>query len=70
MIHAYYDDGVFKPTEPVDLPPHCRVRVEVDPDTPADNKAQTGADLMRFRGTVQWPEDAMDYQRRVREEWL
>jgi predicted DNA-binding antitoxin AbrB/MazE fold protein len=27
-IHAIYEDGVFKPTEPVDLPDHCPVKVE------------------------------------------
>lgn len=27
-IHAVYEGGVFKPTEPVDLPEHCQVRVE------------------------------------------
>lgn len=27
-IHAVYEGGVFKPTEPVDLPEHCQVMVE------------------------------------------
>ena len=27
-ILAVYEDGVFKPVEPVDLPEHCRVLVE------------------------------------------
>ncbi|MCE5229564.1 antitoxin family protein [bacterium] len=27
-IHAIYEGGVFKPTEPVDLPEHCPVKVE------------------------------------------
>ncbi len=27
------------------------------------------ADLNRFAGRVAWPEDAMDYQRRSRDEW-
>jgi predicted DNA-binding antitoxin AbrB/MazE fold protein len=27
-IYAIYEKGVFKPTEPVNLPEHCRVRVE------------------------------------------
>lgn len=29
-IHAIYENGVFKPTEPVNLPEHCRVRIEPD----------------------------------------
>jgi predicted DNA-binding antitoxin AbrB/MazE fold protein len=28
MIHAVYENGVFRPTEPVDLPEHCRVEFE------------------------------------------
>jgi predicted DNA-binding antitoxin AbrB/MazE fold protein len=28
-IHAVYENGVFRPTEPVDLPEHCEVEVEV-----------------------------------------
>ena len=27
-IRAIYEDGVFKPVEPVNLPQHCPVRVE------------------------------------------
>lgn len=27
-IQAIYEDGVFRPTEPVDLPEHCRVEFE------------------------------------------
>ena len=29
MIHAIYENGVFRPTEKVDLPDHCEVEVEV-----------------------------------------
>ena len=28
-IHAVYENGVFRPVEPVDLPEHCEVEVEV-----------------------------------------
>lgn len=27
-IQAVYENGVFRPTEPVNLPEHCKVRVE------------------------------------------
>ena len=27
-IHAVYEDGVFRPTQPVALPEHCRVAFE------------------------------------------
>jgi predicted DNA-binding antitoxin AbrB/MazE fold protein len=41
-IHAIYEDGVFKPTERVDLPEHCRVKVELEPD---DQKADVWDDI-------------------------
>jgi predicted DNA-binding antitoxin AbrB/MazE fold protein len=28
VIHAVYENGVFRPTGPVDLPEHCRVEFE------------------------------------------
>jgi predicted DNA-binding antitoxin AbrB/MazE fold protein len=28
-IHAIYEDGVFRPVEPVDLPDRCEVEFEV-----------------------------------------
>ena len=28
-IHAIYENGVFRPTQPVDLPERCEVEVEV-----------------------------------------
>jgi predicted DNA-binding antitoxin AbrB/MazE fold protein len=28
-IHAIYENGVFRPVDPVDLPDHCEVEVEV-----------------------------------------
>lgn len=31
-IHAIYEDGVFKPTERVDLPEHCKVIVNPESD--------------------------------------
>jgi predicted DNA-binding antitoxin AbrB/MazE fold protein len=36
-IHAIFEDGVFKPTEPVDLPERCEVEVEVRQVTLAEN---------------------------------
>jgi predicted DNA-binding antitoxin AbrB/MazE fold protein len=28
-IHAIYENGVFRPVQPVNLPEHCEVEVEV-----------------------------------------
>lgn len=40
-IHAVYEDGVFKPTEPVDLPEHSEVKVEpIYPDQETAAKAE------------------------------
>ncbi len=30
-IHAIYENGVFRPTEPVDLPPLSKVKLEIHP---------------------------------------
>ncbi len=40
MIKAIYEDGVFKPEEPVSIPEHTRVEVsvpEVEASAPADD---------------------------------
>jgi len=31
IIHAVYENGVFRPTEPVNLPPASKVRLEIPP---------------------------------------
>jgi len=31
IIHAVYENGVFRPTEPVNLPPASKVRLEIHP---------------------------------------
>jgi predicted DNA-binding antitoxin AbrB/MazE fold protein len=35
VIHAVYENGVFRPTEPVDLPESSEVEVELRPVTPS-----------------------------------
>ena len=40
-IHAIYENGVFRPTEPVDLPEHTEVRVE--PRTVEGHRAEEAA---------------------------
>ncbi len=37
-IHAVYQNGVFRPTEKVDLPDPCEVEVEVRPLAQEQNK--------------------------------
>jgi predicted DNA-binding antitoxin AbrB/MazE fold protein len=36
-IHAIFENGVFRPTEAVDLPERCEVEVEVKRVQPADS---------------------------------
>lgn len=36
-IHAIYEGGVFRPLERVDLPEHCKVRIEPEMDAPKDD---------------------------------
>lgn len=71
-VMAVYENGVFRPVGPVDLPEHSSVEVllgqNANPGTPA--KARTWDDLKKFAGKVKWPEDGVEYQRRIRdEEW-
>lgn len=40
-IHAVYEGGVFKPTEPVGLPENCEV--EFEPRVAAQAQARAGA---------------------------
>lgn len=48
-IHAIFEDGVFKPTEPVDLPERCEVEVEVRQVTSAE-KVPTLDDVYAILG--------------------
>ena len=45
VILAVYENGVFRPTEPVELPESCPVRLVVDQETRANSPATTGAPL-------------------------
>ena len=45
-VHAVYEQGVFKPTERVDLPDHCHVEFEPRPvGSSVDNGATALADV-------------------------
>lgn len=50
-IHAVYENGVFKPTEPVDLPEHCKVRVEPElKDSEDERRSQIQAEIYEILG--------------------
>lgn len=44
-IEAIYEDGIFKPLKPVDLPEGTRVRVEAE-DPPPDSDEQLSQQLL------------------------
>lgn len=44
--------------------------IEVKDNSIESNKVTNGIDIMQFSGTVQWPIDGVEYQRKIRdEEW-
>jgi hypothetical protein len=48
VIHAVYENGVFRPTEPVDLPEKYRVKVVVDEANGAGSPASPASPLARL----------------------
>lgn len=64
-IHATFENGVFKPAEPLDLPPRAEVRLTIDllPPSPLTVK-----ELNFFlRGLPSLGDDAETFSRDVRE---
>ncbi len=45
-VSAIYEDGVFRPTQPVDLPERCQVDIEVHV-RPEPGKPENGAGAIR-----------------------
>ena len=45
VVHAIYENGVFRPTEPVELPENSRVELLIQRQPPADSRAPTTAPL-------------------------
>jgi predicted DNA-binding antitoxin AbrB/MazE fold protein len=57
MIHAIYENGVFRPTTPVDLPEGIVVRIEPEP---VDETAGPSPHLRRIYELLGRPEDTGD----------
>jgi predicted DNA-binding antitoxin AbrB/MazE fold protein len=58
-IIAIYEDGVFRPMEPVHLPDQSRVRVEVgEHEDELRLPMIAESDLLKYRGSIPWPRDA------------
>lgn len=46
-IHAIYENGVFRPTDPVELPENCRVALTVSPEQqPAQSEPSSDPPLI------------------------
>lgn len=57
IIHAVYEKGVFRPTEPVDLPDGCEVTVE---PKPAAEPPGLSPHQRRIRDLLRQPVDTDD----------
>lgn len=78
-ILATWENGVFRPLEPVDLPEHSPARVQVETNSDLAPPTLEGMkppmpwkELQKYVGTIKpWPEDPVEWQRKMRdEEWL
>ena len=68
-IHAIYENGVLRPTEPVDLPEKTLVEVELR-SVGGSVSGVAPPRLSRHVGVIKTlPVDPLDFQRRIREEW-
>jgi hypothetical protein len=68
MIHdvdAIYDQGVFRPLEPLVLPEGTYVHLRIEQDSPAGAVASPGARIYSPR--LAHPEQAVDFGMEVRE---
>ena len=73
VIHATYENGVFRPTEPVDLPEHTPVTVlPMNAVVSLPENPMTAEELKQLRASLpSFPLDPVEWQRRMRdEEWL
>jgi len=48
VIHALYENGVFRPTEPVELPESCTVELVIRQENVAASQATAGTPLARL----------------------
>ena len=49
-IHAIYEGGVFRPTEPVELPPSCEVEFEPRVVSNGEGERQAMANVRKILG--------------------
>ena len=64
-VDAIYDQGVFRPLEPLVLPEGTRVHLRVESERPSEPSESTLAHLRSPR--LAHPEQAADFQMEVRE---
>lgn len=56
-IELIYEGGVFRPTEPVELPEHTRVLLDMPEGNGHGNGHEESDPLAKYRGTMAWPDD-------------
>jgi len=48
IVNAIYKNGAFQPTEKVELPDDCHVRLSIEPVDPGPNGAQAIQEIYRL----------------------
>jgi predicted DNA-binding antitoxin AbrB/MazE fold protein len=48
VIHAVFENGVFRPTEPVELPESCQVELLIHEQNPAKPHSSTSTPLAKL----------------------
>jgi hypothetical protein len=65
-IRAVFENGLFRPTEPVDLPDACEVQIEILAQGPAGGAVAPDGSRRRswreIRGSVEYPQCGEDAQ--------
>jgi predicted DNA-binding antitoxin AbrB/MazE fold protein len=73
-IEAIYEKGVLRLLKKLSIPEGRRIRVTLEPqkgEDAVDSKADQGAryDFSDLIGKLTWKGDALNEQRRIRDEW-
>lgn len=58
VVHAVYENGVFRPVDPVELPDNCEVDLMIHQSKPRDSQAPVAAPLAKIAAIAgQYPEN-------------
>jgi hypothetical protein len=48
VVHAIYENGVFRPTEPIELPEHCQVELLIHQQIPTSSSPSPTSPLAQL----------------------